>query len=192
MKTAPVQSPSAGHRRGSMRRGFTLVEVMVATGLLTMIGIALLSVLVGAYQVAAKARYIDHAQYVVKSYADEFLTQQATDTNGNLLPMFQITVDSNNKLTPLGTGLAWTNTDGTAGTTTGDSTGMYVLLGDNSGAPIQATVSRTIQYLDTSGRATQVIQAQEAGFLLEGVFTITFPYQGTTISRTVTAIRAVP
>src|SRR5580692_10747370 len=135
MNSAPEKGPVPGLRRGAFRRGFTLVEVMVATVLLSMIILGILQVLIGSYRVAAKARYNDHARYIVKSMADQFLTQQPFDNNGATLTLFQPTVDSGGNLIPLGTGLTWTNSDGSPGTLSTDSLGLYfyVKLGDNSG-----------------------------------------------------------
>ncbi len=168
---------------------------MVATVLLAMIILGILQVLIGSYRVAAKARYRDHARYVIKSMADQFLTQQSTDGNGNTLTMFQPTVDGGGNSTPLGTGLSWTNSDGTPGTLSTDSLGAYytVLLGDNSGAPIQATVTRTVWYIfPNTGQTTLVTQNEPAGFMLQGNFTITYPYLGGTVTQQISAVRAIP
>jgi prepilin-type N-terminal cleavage/methylation domain-containing protein len=197
MKYAPVQGPLQGSRRAAFRRGFTLVEVMVATVLLSMIILGILEVLIGSYRVAAKARYKDHARYVIKSMADQFLTQQAFDGNGNALTLFTPTVDTTGAATPLGTGLTWTNSDGSTGTLSTDSLGLYyyVLLGDTSGAPIQATVTRLVQYIypQIGGAETLITQNAPAGYMLQADFTITYTFQGVQMPPlTMSAIRAVP
>jgi prepilin-type N-terminal cleavage/methylation domain-containing protein len=199
MYSAPEKGATPGPRRGATRRGFTLVEVMVATVLLSMIILGILQVLIGSYRVAAKARYRDHARYVIKSMADQFLTQQPFDNNGNVLTLFQPTVDAGGNLCPLGTGLSWTNSDGSVGTLSTDSLGLYfyVLLGDNSGAPITATVTRTVQYLYPypSGQPTLDAQSAPPGYLLQGTFKITFPYPATsttTLSQSITVVRSIP
>jgi hypothetical protein len=180
---------------------------MVATVLLSMIILGILEVLIGSYRVAAKARYRDHARYVIKSFADQFLTQQAFDGNGNLLPFFTPTVDSMGNATPLGTGLTWTNTDGSAGYSSAspitDSSNVpvvglnfYVLLGDNSGAPVTATVQRSVQYIypQVNGGETLIAQDSPAGYMLEATFTISYQFLGQTISPplSISAVRAVP
>ena len=176
--------------------GFTLVETMIATVLLAMIILGILAVLIGSYRVAAKARYADHARYVIKSFADQFLTQQPLDSNGNTLVLFQPTVDTTTgNLTPLGTGLSWTNSYGISGSLSGDPQGLYyyVLLGDNSGAPITATVTREVQWVYSStGAPTLINQSESAGYLLVGVFTITYPYLGNTMSQSISVVRSVP
>lgn len=187
---AQSQSSSAQKRRFSSGKAFTLVETMIATVLLSMIILSILAVLIGSYRVAAKARYNDHARYVVKSLADQFLTQQTTDSFGNTLTLFQ---DSS----ATGTGMTWTNYDGSL--ETGTLGGLSVILGDNTGAPITANVTRTVWYLypgspgvGNSGQVTSIPQNGSAGYMLRGDFTITFPFMGTTLSQTVTAVRSVP
>jgi type II secretory pathway pseudopilin PulG len=191
-----MQAAPAVRRRSSRRKGFTLVEVMVATGLLVMVGLGILSVMIGAYRVAAKARYRDHARYIVKSFADQFLTQQSSDSQtGVTFTMFVPTVDSGGNSIPLGTGMSWTNTDGTTGSLSTDALGAsyYVLIGDNTGTPITATVTRWVRYVDPStGFASLLSNQTSAGSLLEGDFTITYPYLGQTMTQTIVAVRSNP
>jgi Tfp pilus assembly protein PilV len=184
------------HSRGGRGAGFTLVEVMVATVLLSMIIVGILAVLIGAYRVAAKARYNDHARYVVKSFADQFLTQQTTDANGNTLPLFMAT-------SATGYGLSWTNSDGT--TSSGGTiqsmapTSIAVLLGDTTGAPVTAQVSRTVWYLYTTGGTAQIGQTTNtpqngsAGYMMRADFTISYSVLGAALPPiTLTATRSVP
>ena len=100
LKSEEVKPARRVGRRKSAGGGFTLVEVMVATVLLSMIILGILAVLIGSYRVAAKARYADQARYVIKSFADQFLTQQPLDSNGNTLTLFQPTVDSTTVAAP--------------------------------------------------------------------------------------------
>lgn len=200
---AQEQARSNSGRRAAAARGFTLVEVMVATVLLSMIILGILSVLIGSYRVAAKARYNDHARYVIKSFADQFLTQNPFQTSGALYTMFIPTVDGGGNSTPLGTGLGWTNTDGTSGSISGDSLGLYyyVMLGDNSGAPIKASVTRQVWYMavtggGTSGNNTLITQNGPGGYMLRADFTISYVYpagpNGVTLSQTLTEVRCIP
>jgi prepilin-type N-terminal cleavage/methylation domain-containing protein len=197
MNFALVQSPSQGPRR--VQSGFTLVEVMVATVLLSFIILSILSAMIGAYRIAAKARYNDHARYVIKSFADQFLTQQTTDTSGNVLPLFLPTSQT-------GYGLSWTNYDGsTASGGTNQSTApasIPVLLGDNTGAPITAYVSRAVWYVFTSGtqsgQPTSLPQNGSAGYVLRADFTVTYDNSAQTYvglplhPLTLTVLRSVP
>jgi type II secretory pathway pseudopilin PulG len=199
LENAPVHNAAKAVRRAARKNGFTLVEVMVATTLLTMVGLGILSVLVGAYRVAAKARYRDQARYVIKSFADQFLTQQPADLSGNTYTLFQVTTDSNGNSAPVGTGITWTNSDGTLGTVSSDGMSFYVQLASNNGivsanglSGITGTVTRKVSYVAADGSATLIYSPQPAGNLLEGDFTITYPYLGQTISETISATRAFP
>jgi type II secretory pathway pseudopilin PulG len=196
MNAAPAIRRAMGLKKKGRRGGFTLVEVMVATVLLTLMILGILQVLIGAYRVAAKARYRDHARCVIKSFADQFLTQDTADSSGNTLTMFKTTVDSSGNATPLGTGLTWTNADGSAGTLSIDAIGayFYVKLGDTTGAPITATVTRQVSYIyPGSGQTTLVTQSEPAGYLLEGDFTINYNFLGQAMPpQTIVAVRAVP
>jgi len=196
LKSEEVKPARRVGRRKGAGGGFTLVEVMVATVLLSMIILGILAVLIGSYRVAAKARYADHARYVIKSFADQFLTQQPLDTNGNTILLFQPTVDPNTgNLTPLGTGLNWTNSYGVQGTLSGDNLYYYVDLGDNLGlsAAETGTVTRTVQWVySSSGAPTLINQSESAGYLLVGVFTITYPFLGKTLTESISVVRSVP
>ncbi len=178
---------------------------MVATVLLSTMIVSILAVLIGSYRVAAKARLADHARYVIKSLADQFLTQQATDTGGNILPLFIPTVDPSGNLTALGDGMTWVNSDGTSGTPAAlninhQIPSYSVLLGDTSGAPVTANVTRQVQWVDSKypgapGNPTLINQSDSmpAGFVLVGTFKITYPFLGQTATPlTITAVRAVP
>jgi len=203
LNSSVVKIPFRGGRRNGVQGGFTLVETMVATVLLSMIILGILAVLIGSYRVAAKARYADHARYIIKSYADQFLTQQPLDTNGNTLAFFQPTVEgptdpSPGSLIPLGAGLQGTDPTPTfGGTVSGDSDGLYyyVTLASNAGmsTPVTASVTRTVQYIyPNTGVPTLIVQSQSAGYLLLGTFTITYPFQGQTMSQSISVVRSVP
>ncbi len=161
---------------------------MIATVLLSMIILSILAVLIGSYRVAAKARYNDHARFVVKSLADQFLTQQTTDAFGDILPLFQGT-------SATGTGLTWTTLQGS--TLTGTAAGLQVVLGENTGAPITANVTRSVWYVYVTpanlGQPTSVPQNGSAGYILRGDFTISYSFLGVPLPPlTVSAIRSVP
>jgi hypothetical protein len=170
---------------------------MVATVLLSMMIVGILAVMIGAYRVAAKARYGDHARYVIKSMADQFVTQQYYDSNtGATLPMFEITTDSSGNAAPVGSGMSWTNSDGSQGYPSGGAIPayFYVLLGDTSGAPLVAQITRQVWYVyPNSGQATLVAQPAPAGYMLRADFVIKYSYLGVQMPpQTITAIRSIP
>jgi type II secretory pathway pseudopilin PulG len=170
---------------------------MVATVLLSLIAVSLLSVLVNAYRVGAKARYRDHARYVIRTFAQQFLTQSATtDLSSNTYPLFTVTVNSvTGAAMAKGTGMSWTNSDGSPGIVSPDPQQSYmtVLLADTTGTPIPAQVTRQVAYVYTStGATTLVPQNSAAGQLLQGTFAISYPYLGVTQTDQIIAIRANP
>jgi hypothetical protein len=76
---------------------------------------------------------------------------------------------------------------------------FYVQLASNNGivsanglSGITGTVTRKVSYVAADGSATLIYSPQPAGNLLEGDFTITYPYLGQTISETISATRAFP
>jgi type II secretory pathway pseudopilin PulG len=188
--------PARGRAAAARARGFTLVEVMVATVLLTMAILGILAVLIGAYRVASKARYSDHARYIIKSFADQFLTGQPYDSSGNAYQIYTVTTDSGGNAAPVGTGLTWTNTDGSNGTVSSDGSTFTVLLGGNTGAPIPATVTRQVWYVTASGsmgQQTLINQNAPAGFLLNGTFKIQYNFLGQPMPpQSISVIRAMP
>ncbi len=184
---------------------------MVATVLLSLIIVTILDTLIGAYRVAAKARYADHARYVIKSFADQFLTQTPWDQYGNVYPMWQPTVDPvTGNLTPQGTGFInpnfnWTYADGSTGyISQPDSDGVPLSFYRPSWAtrsgqkPVLASVTRTVQWVTANypgapGNATLIQQNLSGGYMLVATFSISYPFLGVTVpAQTITVTRAMP
>lgn len=190
------QVQTSAPRRAASQRGFTLVETMVATVLLSMMILGILQVLVGSYRLSAKARYNDHARYIIKSFADQFLTQQTTYPPGS--PLAGSTLQLFVPTSSTGVGLSWivTAPDGTQTPYSGTTmpTGLQVPLSDatTGEVPIMATVSYQVWNIDpsTGQPSTQITEA--AGALLRGDFTVSFPMNGRTISQTISVLRATP
>lgn len=174
----------------------------MATVLLSMMILGILQTMIGAYRVSAKARATDHARYFIKSFADQFLTQQTTDSAGNLLPLFTTT-------SATGYGLTWTttNADGSQTVLTGGADSAHALaaitipLNDTPGATgSSATVTRTVWYLvppDTTtggnpGDTTLAQPVQSAGYMLRADFTVNYTAVGQAMSNTITVVRSVP
>lgn len=192
---ASVQKPARGRRRPASRSGFTLVEVMVATVLLSMIIVGILSALIGAYRVSAKARVADHARYVIKSLSEQFLTQATADTSGTVYTMFQLTLNPNTgNQQPMGTGITWTNSDGSHELLSSDQSYCTVKLDDTTGTPINANVTRSVWYLyDTDGSETLLNQNKSGGYMIEGTFTISYSIFNVQVPPiSLTNIRAFP
>jgi type II secretory pathway pseudopilin PulG len=164
---------------------------MVATVLLSMMILGILQVLIGSYRLSAKARYNDHARYIIKSFADQFLTEKSTDSNGATLPFYSPT-------SATGVGLSWTVTapDGSQSLVTGSAlpNGLKVPLSDSTTGekPVQGTVSYQVWTLDPLTGLPAAPSSQAAGSLLRADFTITYPMGGRTLSQTVSVVRATP
>jgi type II secretory pathway pseudopilin PulG len=168
---------------------------MVATVLLSMIIVGILSVLIGAYRVSAKARVADHARYVIKSLSEQFLTQATADTSGTVYTMFQLTLNPNTgNQQPMGTGIKWTNSDGSHELLSSDQSYCTVKLDDTTGTPINANVTRSVWYLyDTDGSETLLNQNKSGGYMIEGTFTISYSIFNVQVPPiSLTNIRAFP
>ena len=195
LRVSPLQA-----RKRRLERGMTVVETMIASVLLAMSILGILGCLISAYRTSAKARYRDHARYIIKSLADQFLTEQTQNTSdGSTITLFQVTA-------PTGQGIVWQNPDGSIATHTmsgsGPSqfdTGVSIVLGDNTGAPITASVTRQVQYLASAtvgstpaGSPVSTVSNQAAGYLLRGDFAITYTFLSQTITQSITVVRSVP
>jgi hypothetical protein len=169
---------------------------MVATVLLSMMILGILQVLIGSYRMAAKARYNDHARYIIKSFADQFLTEQSTYTGAG--PLQGTTIPFFNPTSSTGVGLNWTVTapDGTQTAITGTTmpTGLQVPLSDSTTGevPVIATVSYQVWNVNPTTGAPTTPSTQAAGALLRADFTVIFSQGGRTIPQTISVIRAVP
>ena len=182
-----VSTPTVRRQGRRGNRGISLVEVMVSSVVLAMVMVGILATFIASYRIAAKSRYRDHARYVIKSLGDQFLTQAPQDSAGNTYTMFQTTTS------PTGTGLVWQPPTGAQ--TVGTSTGLTIQLGDNTGAPISATVTRNVSYLSSSGAAVGSVQNYSAGYLLSCDLSISYNYpatNGTQITETLSLVRSVP
>jgi type II secretory pathway pseudopilin PulG len=178
---------------------------MVATVLLSMMILGILQVLIGSYRISAKARYNDHARYIIKSFADQFLTQQSTYPTGPLagstIPFFAPTSST-------GVGLTWVSTSPSGSQTTyiGNTMasnsassppgpGLQVPLSDittGEAAPIMATVSYQVWDIDPATGSITTPITEAAGALLRADFTVTYPMSGRIVSQTISVLRATP
>ena len=190
--SAPTQSRPNKPGCPASAQGFTLVETMVATVLLSMMILGILQVLIGSYRLGAKARYNDHARYIIKSLADQFLTEKSADSSGATLPFFAPTSQT-------GVNLSWTVTapNGTQTTLTGTTmpAGLQVPLSDTTTGeiPVMATVSYQVWSLNplTGNPAPPATTA--AGELLRADFTVTYTVgQHTVPPQTISVVRSTP
>ena len=183
----PPGRKGATLRRG-LRRGFTLVEAMIATLVFAMGILGVYAMMIKSYELVALARHRDNGRAVLMSFADQFLRLQTTDlvpgsgivTRGLFAPTS----------TPTGVGLDWT--DCTGARVIGTSSGLTVALGDNGSSQVPATVTRSVTNLNVpSGNPVASVTATAAGWMLQATFTINYTVKGRPQTQSLTVARSV-
>lgn len=189
-------SPNTGIPRG--RNGFTLVDVMVAVAISTVVLLALLATTFTTYKINHKARLRDNARSVLRTYIDQFQRlSYSDDTSGinQVREIFIPTTTSNGTISvPTGSGLKW----GALCTDLPDPdlpTVCAVPIGPPE-SPVTGYVTRDVRWINPStGNTTASKISDAAGFMLRGTFTITYSLPGTSgapIRQSVTTLRLVP
>jgi prepilin-type N-terminal cleavage/methylation domain-containing protein len=207
--------PSHGHRSmasaaGRLRKskGMTLVEVMIATILLTILMVGFLMVLVQSYRLTAETRIRNEVRYALRSMADQFslnsipstVTPTNLDSSNPPTPLFKISS------VPTGEGLSWRKdlnifsvkpaTSLSEVYINGTSSGLIVAMGSASGAPVNVTFTRKVQRVSSSTRLPvnpAASAAKEgAGFLLRADFSAQFTILGRPLTQSITVLRSVP
>jgi len=187
-----------------IRRGFTLVEVMVAATIVAAAALGIYAMLIKSYQVMALGRCRDQARAVLRTYADQFLRLQTTkNIRPNTVPVpgapgtfvtagvytLHLFVPT---LAPTGQGLVWGRlNDDTTGIPSADVASLPITLGP-PGSSTPATLTRNVTPLTLAGEPslTRVIGA--AGYMVTGTFTVTYSLIGKSYSESITVVRAVP
>jgi prepilin-type N-terminal cleavage/methylation domain-containing protein len=188
----------AGHfsrPRRHARRGFTLVEVMIATMVFTMGILGVYAMMLKSYELVTLSRHRDNARAVLLSFADQFLRLQTTDTIAGSSVTRGLFVPHS----ATGLGLTWTDTTGNVvdGNLYPNPPYMPVTLGnsiDNTqGSQVRAHVSRTVTLLDpTTGLpvAGTMPTPTAAGYMMQATFTITYPVNGRTQTESIIVARS--
>ncbi len=202
-------------------RGFTLVESMVGTVLFAMVMIGVYTGLVQAYHMQAVSRYRDNARAILRTYVDQFqrlstttefsnvpysrwlfvptggfsgdglsTTGLCTDDiraipdpgpPGNLIltPPIEITLGSSN---PAGQTASWSAWPRPA-LNRSAITESYAL---------PAQLSREISYINpATGAVSNTLSIGDSGYMLQGVFRITFTYNRKLCTETLSVMRVV-
>ncbi len=177
-----------------VQRGFTLVEVMIATMVFTMGILGVYAMMIKSYELVTLSRHRDNARALLLSFSDQFLRLQTTDQNPLpnqppiLRPLFNTTGAGSD-------GLAWTDSMGVHHTPNAGDPYFTVLLGDSGdssvGSQVPARVSRTVTYVDTAGVPAGSAIPAAAGWLLQGTFTISYEISGKTQTQSITVARSV-
>ena len=160
---------------------------MIATMVFTMGILGVYMMMLKSYELVTLARHRDNARAILLAFADQFERLQTTDQQGALVVtrfLFQIAT------TPTGTGLSWTSANNV--TTNGTSAGLPLMLGDSGSSQTPATVTRKVQYVDsTSGAPVAGVTATAAGWMLEATFTIQYSIKGRSQVQSLTVARSV-
>ena len=173
--------------RQRARRGFTLVEVMIATMVFTMGILGVYAMMIKSYELVTLSRHRDNGRALLLSFADQFLRLQTTDLIAGVVVTRPLFVTNT---VPDAGGLNWTDTSGHVGTV--DVQGLHVLLGESTSSQVPATVTRLVSNLDaTTGAAVSGVTATAAGWMLQGTFTITYSINGRAQSQSITVARSV-
>jgi prepilin-type N-terminal cleavage/methylation domain-containing protein len=186
-------------------RGFTLVEVMVATVLFAVIMLGMLTALVQSYRLTAEVRIRNDIRYVLRSMGDQFLVNSIPTT---VMPVDLIATPPTPLFkyaaVPTGEGLSWRKDlnifsvkppasmsdvyiNGTSG-------GLTVPLGKSSGTPVNVTFTRTLTRIATTPGGTSPSTSankESAGFMLKADFSAQFSILGRQLTQSITVVRSV-
>lgn len=180
---------SGGLRR---RKGFTLVDVMVAVGIASMSLMALIGTNLLSYKINHKARLRDNARSVLRTYVDQFQRLAYSDDSSgtNLIRSMFIPTTSG----PTGLGLRWGNLSDETPNPDQPSV-MEVDIGPPGSSQL-ARVTREVSYINpTNGEASTTRISDAAGFMIRGTFTITYTITGSRdkrpISQSISALRLI-
>ena len=200
----PHATPGASRfdaRRWGARRGFTLVEAMVATMVFMMVILGVYSAITKAYQISQLTRYNDQARAVLLSYIDQF--QRLETAGGGLVrPFFTPSVavgsgmDNLNRLNDSPANI-------TAVVTATSGAYLEVTLGDGGGvSPITARVTRSVYPLDVAAGTLlnpdpavtpPSTYQKQPGYSLVGIFTISYTLpSGKTYTQRLSTSRSIP
>lgn len=188
------RNPTAKHRtdgpctrlRRHARRGFTLVETMIATLVFCMGILGVYAMMLKSYELVTLSRHRDNARAFLLSFSDQFLRLQTTDKIAGvpvLRPMFATNGTG-------GDGLTWTDTSGNQVSGNGQPN-LPVLLGETSSSQVPATITRQVTFLDSAGTPSAGNIATAAGWILQGTFTIAYSVHGRPQTQSITVARSV-
>jgi prepilin-type N-terminal cleavage/methylation domain-containing protein len=183
-----MKTPSRrDHARFSPVRGFSLLEVLVAMSVFTVVAIGIYTTLIQSYELVGSARHRDNARAILESFGDQFLRLETTDIVGGVVvirPLFQVYT------VPTGVGLTWTDLAGN--TTTGTAQGLPVTLGSAGNSTVAAMVTETVRDLDaTTGMPLTTTVYTAAGYMKMAQFTITYTLGNRVRTQTLTVARSV-
>jgi prepilin-type N-terminal cleavage/methylation domain-containing protein len=169
------------------RRGFTLVEAMVATVIFSLCTLGVYQMLITSYKITAVARYSDNARAVLRTYADQFQRLSVKDSSDATLWLFYPTGGETGK------GLKWGSlSNETENTPLTDISYLTVPIGPPQHT-INAQVTREVKYVNiSSGAVTGTPASDAAGYMLEAIFRIRYTVSGKTYTQKLVSMRVSP
>jgi len=177
-------------RRSASRRGFTLVETMVAATIFVMVTLGVYTMLMKSYQLIALTRVRDDARAVLRSFADQFERLSTTEEVDGVSRQRWIFLPSSG---PTGRGLVWgALSDENTSVNAEDVASLPIVLGGESHR-VNATLTRDVRYINAaSGENAADRTIEAAGYMLSGTFTINYAMNGTSYTQSLTVLRAAP
>jgi hypothetical protein len=161
---------------------------MIATAVFTMGILGVYMMMLKSYELVTLARHRDNGRALLLSFADQFLRLQTTDlVAGTGVITRQLFA---NAPAPTGSGLSWTDSAGNV--VVGTNTGLLVTLGESGSSQVSATVTRTVDFLDsTTGDTAAGVTTTAAGWMLQATFTIRYSIRGRPQTQSLTVARSV-
>lgn len=165
---------------------------MVASVIIVLISMGALAVLSRAYQIVAHARIRDNARVILKTYGDQFLRLQTTERANSGITytrwLFNVTPG------PTSQGLRWGELSDDPTSTVMSTDPLTIQLRGNGDTSTPAVVTRNVVYVNpTTGETSTTNRfTRAAGYYLQGVFTVTYTFEGKQRSESLTFLRAVP
>ncbi len=162
----------------------------MAATIFTLVVLGVYSCLIKAYQLEALSRCRDDARAVLRTYADQFERLQTTELVGaSTYNRWLFNPTSG----PSGRGMVWGSlSDSNTSVAAADVPYLTVTLGSPDSG-VTAQVTRDVSYVNSSTGATSSSRTIEAsGYMLKGVFAISYSLAGHTYSQSITVLRAAP
>jgi type II secretory pathway pseudopilin PulG len=187
------QASPEGERRLAGKRGFTLVEAMIAALIFVMFTLGIYGLIIESYNMTARIRYRDDARAVLLTFSDQF--ERLATTTGSVGLQRWLFYPASSPGT--GWGLKWgalSDDDASIPQPSSPPDHLDVTIGGAKN-PITASVRREVYFVQPDGTTSNVLTGvamSSAGWLLVGKFTISYTANGRPETASMTVVRSVP
>jgi prepilin-type N-terminal cleavage/methylation domain-containing protein len=167
-------------------RGYSLVEVMVAATIFTIVTLGIYSAVIQSYKMAQLSRCHDETRGILRTYVDQFQRLQTTDKINGPRWLFNPTQG------PTGQGLVM-GTLNDQPISNGAAAVAYLgfTLGANTDK-IPAQLTRDVTYINITTGETSSTPGNGSAYLLQAIFCIEFKLNSRNYKQSVTTLRSVP